>query len=124
MGIGIQWLLENVAKKRLSGSGPRFDAVFVEAVNQVISDLNTQCDLSVGLIGDDGIGANVQIDLDQAIYSRAFVHGVPYYMQLFAEWAKDPPDFAKFAYDRALALCQFHNTSELPAGIPEGDWSG
>lgn len=104
MGISVQWMLENIARKRLAGSGPRFESVFLDSVNQVIADINTQCDLEV----IDVETTSDSVDLDQAKYTRAFTHGIPYYMQLFAEWAKDPPEAMKYIYDRALALCQFH----------------
>jgi len=117
MGISVQWMLDNIAKKRLAGSGPRFEAVFVDAINQVIADINTQCNLEI----DDIASTSDTVDLESQKYSRAFMHGIPYYMQLFAEWTKDPPDMMKFIYDRALAMCQFHSITDEDGdvGFPE-----
>lgn len=108
MGISVQWMLDNIAKKRLAGGGARFESVFVDSVNQVIADINTQCNLEIADIDN----TSATVDLDSAKYSRAFWHGIPYYMQLMAEWSKDPPEYMKFAYDRSLALCQFHKITD------------
>lgn len=108
MGISVQWMLDGIARKRLAGSGPRFEEVFLLSVNQVIADLNTTCDFTI----PDVTNTSDSINLDTTKYLRAFMHGIPYYMQLFAEWAKDPPEAMKFIYDRAMAICQFHAVTD------------
>jgi len=116
--INLSTLRDRMSRKFSTG-GTRFDSAFLDAVNDVSTDLRRECFLDVADIET----TTDQLDLE-AKYTPAYRDGVAYYIQSSGEFQKEPDDKLGMRYRNALAQCQFLAIDELDptAGTPLGSW--
>ena len=118
MAIQVAQIRDRCAR-RLGSSGTTFETHFVDALNSTISDYNRQCNREI----EHKEQADGEIDVDYKHW-KTFYLGCLHYLQLSAEWAREPDSSAEAKFERALAMSQFEDYTEddMESGIPEGDW--
>ncbi len=118
MSIQVAQLRETCAST-LGASGVRFDTHFLMALNSVIGDFNRQCNTDQTVF--EQVSGDIDLDFK---HFNTFYMGCINYLQLSAEWARQPDAEAESKYRRSLAMSQFeeYQDQDLEAGIPEGSW--
>lgn len=106
----------------IGASGAQFDNAVIDAINSVISDINTYCFQNLDFVDD----FEEDYPLDEKKYGRAMRDGISYYVQHYGTWVREPNiPVAYQRYMQSLALAQYHAITDLDpdSGTPEGEWA-
>jgi hypothetical protein len=114
MGINVQELHDRKIEKYHIQDETRFEFVFVDAINRVLSDLRAKAFVSVA----DVTGLDTIVSLDQGYYS-AFSSGVDYYLESDHEYSTDNNSvlFARYADAIKNAQMNYHQTNSTAAQL-------